>query len=89
MSSAPVSRYPSHHGWPADWLAQQPEDGPVMLVLPVASGRQHDRGVGLEDRRYGRRDGQARGGVRRSRRLGIGPDAPRAAGLDRLTMPSA
>jgi hypothetical protein len=40
-------------------LAQQCEHGPAMLVLPLASVRQHDRGVGLEDRGARSGDGQA------------------------------
>ena len=58
----------------------KPEDGPVMLVLPVTSVREHDCGIGLEHWRYGRRDGQARGGATGDPgHLGIGPDAPCAA----------
>ena len=61
-------------------LAQQREHDPVMPVLPVASLRQDERGVGLEHRRDGSGDGPAnRCAVDDPRYFGIRPDPPRSA----------
>jgi hypothetical protein len=53
-----------------------------MPVSPIAIGRQHHRGVGLEHRRDSSRYGQAdRRAINDPRDLGVRPDAPPAAAL--------